>query len=225
MTNRPWIPITMLMWLPVAVPGASGDDWLDRPDPEQTHRAINEGQLTFLRKPPDKPVHHHRNTMVITRRSLVDGWVRLSQCHDNLDRFPRVQVVYNRKRIRKLRITAYRGIERAWVEGASVQLRNVRKGALLCIKAESRALRRMANGRYELRNGPFMRRFLDGYFPMRVSIDVKLPPGLRFTGISPAPQPGMRVTADSHGVHVRALFEGRLFTRIRLRYSRPDPAR
>lgn len=68
-----------------------------------------------------------------------------------------------------------------------------------------------------IRNGPFMRQFLDGFYPMRVSLDVRPPPGrLRFAGIAPPEQDGFRVTQDEHRVRVDILFEGRLHTEIRL---------
>ena len=208
--------------LPALATSASDpdEDWLNQPDPEAVHRSINEGKLVFMPKPPKKSVHHHHNTIVITPDSLDSGWVKLIQCHENMDKFPRAQVVYNKKRIKNLRITAFRHIGRAWVEKASVQLEDVRKGAVLCVQADSLALIKQADGRFMLRNGPFMRRFLDGYFPMRVSIDIKLPAGVRFAGIKPAVQPGFRVIHNQRAIHIDAWFEGRLFTRVWLRYSK-----
>ena len=222
MTGK-FIPLALLaITLPTLAVGAEDpdEDWLNQPDPEAVHRSINEGKLVFLPKHPKKPVHHHHNTIVITPASLDTGWVKLIQCHENMDKFPRAQVVYNRKRIRNLRITAFRHIGRAWVEKASVQLQEVKKGAVLCVQADSLALIKQPDGSFMLRNGPFMRRFLDGYFPMRVSIDIKLPAGIVFASIKPAIQPGFRVIHHPRAIHIDAWFEGRLFTRVRLRYSK-----
>ena len=77
-------------------------------DTDQIIDAINEGELNFLDKPPDKPVHHHHNTFIIRKSSIETGWIKLVQCHENLDTFPRAQIVYNEDRIRHLRITRHR---------------------------------------------------------------------------------------------------------------------
>ena len=63
-------------------------------------------------------------------------------------------------------------IEQSWVEDNTVQLRNVQENARLCVQAWTRALKSNGDGSYSLRNGPFMRRFLDGYYPMRVSMQI-----------------------------------------------------
>ncbi|MDX9768380.1 MAG: alpha/beta hydrolase, partial [Ectothiorhodospiraceae bacterium] len=139
----------------------------------------------------------------------------LKQCHDHLDAVPRAQVVYNRERTRGLTIELADAIGEAWVKDASVQLRDVGKGARLCVKAETKALERTAEGGYVLRNGPFLRRFLDGYYPMRVSVDVEMPVDLlRFASVSPAPQDGFKVWQDAQGVHIDSWFEGRLVTEL-----------
>jgi hypothetical protein len=126
-------------------------------------------------------------------------------------------VLYNDERIRGLSIAHRTRVGEAWVEGPSVQLRNVERGTRLCITAQTRALEADGRGGYVIRNRPFMRRFLDGFYPMRVSLDVRLPPGrLRFAGIAPPEQEGFNVSHDEHRVRVDALFEGRLHTEIRL---------
>lgn len=192
------------------------DDWFDA-DPHAVFDAINEGQLTFLLQPPDKPVHHHHNTLLVLPDSLETGWVKLIQCHENLDEFPSAQIVYNKNKVRNIRLTSFKNIGRAWVEGPSVQLKNIGSNASLCIKAESQALWPQADGSFLMRNGPFMRKFLDGYFPMRVSMDIKLPPGLSFHSIEPNEQKGFRVVKGKQDVHFDAWFEGKLITRIRFK--------
>lgn len=192
----------------------------DKPDPWSSNQDINEGKLVFLEKPPAKPVHHHQNDFTIMRSSLDDGWIGILQCHRNLDYFPRTQILYNADRIRKLKIISTRGIGKAWLAGPSVQLLKVSKYASICVEAETRALQNLGGGRYILINGPFMRRFMDGFFPMRVSINIHLPRGLAFAGISPTPQKGFRVRHTSKSIHIDTWFEGRLFTRVSLRYSK-----
>ncbi len=91
----------------------------------------------------------------------------------------------------------------------------VGKGARLCLEAESRALMREADGYYYLRNGPFMRRFLDGYYPMHVTAEIVYPiRHLRITDVQPTVQPGMSVKHAPGIVHIDAWFEGQLNTRV-----------
>ncbi|MEA1889023.1 MAG: hypothetical protein U9N50_04485 [Pseudomonadota bacterium] len=196
---------------------ADGSGELDWPveDPDAIYDAINEGELNFLDKPADTPVHHHHNTFIVLQSSIETGWIKLLQCHENLDILPRAQIVYNKGKIRHLRITQQKNIGHARVEDNTVQLTNVNSNARLCVEAESRALIAQKDGTFVLQNGPFMRKFLDGYFPMRVSIDIKLPANLSFVAIEPVEQKGFRVIKGKQSLHLDAWFEGRLMTRIR----------
>jgi len=208
----------MLFTIAVIFPSQAGnreDRFFD--DPEAVINAVNEGDLVFLLKAPLMPVHHHRNTMTIGTESIRTGWVRLEQCHENLDRFPRAEIVYNKNRVRNLKLTWYKNIEKAWAEGESIQLENIRANAVVCMQAESRALRAQPDGSFIIQNGPFMRKFLDGYYPMRVSMDIHLPKGLVFSGVSPIQQKGFSIIQNGRNIHFDAWFKGRLVTRIKLR--------
>lgn len=215
----------------VTVPGLSSNDvmdsdpeWSDEewaedewPDDEGLVDDVNEGELQFLAEPPIEGVHHHENVMTIDRTSLEDGWVRLEQCHRNIDNVPRAQIIFRPGRIRDLRITVSENIERSWVEGASVQLTDIRQGSRLCLTAETFTLSASDDGSYSIKNGPFMRRFLDGYYPMRVSQKIILAnSGLAFSGIRPAAQPGFAVKVIEESIDFDAWFEGRLLTEINL---------
>ncbi len=191
-------------------------DWAwDDFDPDTDE--VSGGELRFLAEPPAKAVHHHHNGVTLGPRSRVDGWVRLRQCHTQLDEIARAQVLFRAGHVRNIEVTESRNIGRAWVEDNSVQLADVGTDARLCIDAESLALVANADGSYSLGNGPFMRRFLDGYYPMRVSSEVALAgSGLRFAGITPAHQPGFRVELTASTIRFDAWFEGRLRTEIRL---------
>lgn len=186
-------------------------------DFEERARRVNGGELVFLANPPERPVHQHLTRLEITPEGLGSGWVLLHQCHDRIDQVPSAQIVYQPGKLRRLEIVGYRNIESAWVEGDSVQLRNVAADAQLCVAAETRALHDLGEGRYELRNGPFMRRFLDGYYPMHVSLEVKYPDSLELIGSEPPAQPGFAVRQSTNWVGVDAWFEGRLSTAIRFR--------
>lgn len=183
---------------------------------------VNEGELHFLTAPPDRPVHHHQNRITIRESSLEDGWVRLDQCHEHLDAVPDAQVTYREGRIRALRVTRVENIERAWAEAHSVQLRNVQRGAILCVEAETLALSRNGEASYSLSNGPYMRRFLDGYYPMRVSMTVRLDTDkLRFVESTPPDQPGFKLRLEGNEVGYDTVFEGILTTV--LRFDRVHP--
>ena len=161
------------------------DDWFED-DLEDRIARVNEGELEFLSVPPAEPFHHHRNALVLDETSLKDGWAQLQQCHEHLDAVPRAQIVFREDRLRDLSITDSRNIARAWVDGASVQLVGVKAGAKLCLNAYSRVLSHNDDGSYSVRNGPYMRRFLDGYYPMRVSVELRCPCGrLQLAGASP----------------------------------------
>jgi hypothetical protein len=192
------------------------EDWF-HDDTSARIAAVNEGQLVFLPHPPSKPVHHHRNVITIDDETVASGWAELRQCHDHLDRVPATQIVFRADRVRDLTIVSQRGIGRAWVEGASVQLRDVGAGAQICLKVQSQVMFKNVDGTYHVNSGPFMRRFLDGYYPMHLSMDVLLRTDkLRYLDITPAEQDGFRVQAGPHEVKFDVWFEGRLRTLIRL---------
>jgi hypothetical protein len=196
---------------PVATPDDA--DWGDDRDLEARIAAVNEGELHFL--PPEAALGHHVhfNRIQIDSSSLRGGWVSLEQCHEQLDAVPAAQILFNPERIRSLRILSAKGVGRAWVEGHSVQLEDVGREARLCVGGESRALRYLGEGRYRLQNGPYMRRFLDGYYPMRVVLQIQYPAGsLRFEAPHPGLQPGLDVRERAGEVLVDATFEGRLYT-------------
>jgi len=177
---------------------------------------VNNGDLRFLSQAPQTPVHHHQNQITLNADSLVTGWARLEQCHTHLDPVPDMQIVYGQDRIRNLAILRSENIGRAWVHQNTVQMEQVARNALICISAETRALAADGDNRYSLSNGPYMRRFLDGYYPMQVSMRVRMDaPGLQFVDINPAQQTGFKVTQSGNEVGYEALFEGALRTTIR----------
>lgn len=191
------------------------EDWFNAPA-DKSAASVNEGSLVFLPTPPVKKVHHHSNAITITDGSLADGWAQLTQCHENLDQVSAVQIVFNPQRTRNLKLVSHSGVGEARVEDASVQLRNVGPGAKVCLQAEGKALRDNGDGTFSLTSGPFMRRFLDGYYPMHVSMQVKLlSRQIRFLQIDPPSQRGFRVLEQPGEVSFDAWFEGRLKTEIR----------
>jgi len=190
-------------------------DDADFDDFEERIEAVNEGELEFLTQPPAMPVHHHQNHITITDESLVSGWIKLQQCHHQIDSVARAQVVYNTSHTRKLSISSHSGIDKAWVEGATIQLGGISEKATLCVTAETRAFRPDDQGGFILRNGPYMRRFLDGYYPMHVSLSIQYPDQLlRFRSSTPVHQPGFQVQSGVGKLDISTWFEGRLITEL-----------
>ena len=77
--------------------------------------------------------------------------------------------------------------------------------------AEVRQLRALGGGRFRIESGPYHRRFLDGYYPMHVSLRVRLAgSGLRLEQVTPAATEGFEVSAPADEIAIDAWFEGRL---------------
>lgn len=206
----------------VAIPLLAASDEPDWPawaDEEEALREraaqVNEGDLKFLVEPVDKPVHHHSSHVTISDASLTDGWVLLQQCHTHLDRVPALQIVFNAQHTRGLEVVSFENIEEVFVQDHTIQLRNVGDASQVCVRTESRALREIDEGEYDLLNGPFMRRFLDGYYPLRLTLRIDYPDSLRLAGFTPAVQAGFAPLNGPGRVEVDTLFEGRLHTRFR----------
>jgi hypothetical protein len=203
--------------------GAEFDaDWSEW-DLERQIDAVSGGELRLLPEEVPGDVHAHQNHLRVDAASLEDGWVALDQCHEHLDTVPELQITYHPERIRNLRITHATRIGRAWVEGPSVQLVDIQPGARLCVSAQSQALLHLGGGYYRLRNGPYMRRFLDGYYPMRVAIEVRYPAEtLEFVRSQPAARPGFQVRSEPGRLRVATSFEGRLHTCLDFRSDGAD---
>jgi hypothetical protein len=81
-------------------------------------------------------------------------------------------------------------------------------------------LRNTGNGYFNLLSGPYMRKFLDGYYPMRVSLEVAYPIHLlKLIDIAPPPQPGLTIEERPGGIRIDTVFEGELMTLIQ--FERP----
>ncbi|MFN3785978.1 MAG: hypothetical protein ACK4RS_03965 [Thiothrix sp.] len=67
-------------------------------------------------------------------------------------------------------------------------------------------------------NGPYRRKFLDGYDPMHVSMQVDYPQDLlTVTAITPTVQTGFNVTQEDGKLAYDTIFEGELRTAIRFK--------
>jgi hypothetical protein len=176
----------VILMLPVLSTGAV-DDWSEVEEEatlEKRALEVNEGELQVLDRPPEAAAHHHQNRLMITEQSLNDGWVTMYQCHSNLDKVSASQIVYNKDRIRNINVLSSQNIGSARVEGHTVQLTDIMAESKICISADKKALH-YDKGRYYLKLGPFMRRFLDGYYPMHVQVEVCYPVSMQLVSASP----------------------------------------
>ena len=190
------------------------DWWLEQEELTATD-SVSEGKLRFLLEPPAKPILHSLNSLTVFASSLADGWISLSQCYKNLDPVADAEIVYRYKAMRELKIVKYRNIDKARIEGQSIQLKNVRKQAELCVTASVRILYQNLDGSYSLVNGPFHRKFLDGYYLYHLTLEVIYPASkLKLKQIVPAEQPGFAVERQSGKLRVESVFEGILNVEI-----------
>jgi hypothetical protein len=191
------------------------------PDDDTGTRLVNEGDLEFLQDAQGHRVLQTRNWLTVTPGSLQHGWVELHQCQDNLDPVPAVEVVYRYHGMRNLRVISTRGIKRAWVEQNSVQMEQVQEGGKVCIEAEVQVLKPDGEGGYTLQSGPFHRRFLDGYYPVRLDYRIHWPADrLQLESVHPELQEGFPVRAQPGRLAIDTLFEGMLTIHSRWRALR-----
>lgn len=185
------------------------DDWAFFDQLEKAEH-VNEGEFVILGSAPEQDAHQHLNTITIERHSLETGWVGLQQCHRHLDAVPALQIVFSAERTRDLVITSATNVARAWVEGNTVQLEDISDDSEICLSASTRALD-IDSRSPTLKTGPYMRKFLDGYYPLRVQLKVRYPAGL-LRVVRSAPQTFKRLTGDS--LLLDLWFEGELRTEV-----------
>lgn len=178
-----------------------------------------EGELRFLAARPDPGAYHYQSRVTITPESLTTGVANLSTCHHALDPNGRIVIQFNTERVQDIRITEYKGIGDAQVQGNKVELRDVQRGATICIDLRSRVLDQVSPGQWRLRAGPLMRRYLDGYLPMHAQLQVQWPEGLlQVTSQEPANQFGAQLQTRSNGATWELTFAGRLRTHMLLQH-------
>ena len=92
-----------------------------------------EGELRFLAERPDPGAYHYQSRATITPESLTSGMVSLHTCHRALDPNRRIVIQFNPERVQDIRIAEFTGMNDARVEGHKVELRDVKRGASICI--------------------------------------------------------------------------------------------
>ncbi|MEN8207102.1 MAG: hypothetical protein ABFS24_13990 [Pseudomonadota bacterium] len=215
------IPVYLLLAAALVVSGltaVASDDPEARleQDDDTGALSVNEGTLDFLQDPQDRRVLQTRNWFTITPESLRTGWVELHQCQGNLDPVPAVEIVYRYHVLRNLRVISARGIASARVEQNTVQMEQVQEGGKVCIEAEVQVLKPDGETAYTLQSGPFHRRFLDGYYPVRLDYRIHWPADrLQLESVHPEIQPGFSLREQPGELAIDTLFEGRLTIDVR----------
>jgi translation elongation factor EF-Tu-like GTPase len=116
-----------------------------------------------------------------------------------------------------LQVTRGDKIAQIRVRQHGVELEDVEKGAVLCVRADVKVLQRLSDKTYVIQNGPYHRKFLDGYYPYHVSLTVHYSKNeIQFRQVLPQEQDGFDVTESKDGLSIDSWFKGVL--RIRLEF-------
>ena len=179
------------------------DDWEERAD------AVSEGELVWYPGPPPGDIPSASVSARFMENSHEHGWMQISQCHRGLSEVSLAQIVFQGRAIRKLQVDSYVNIGKAYVEGDTVQLSDIRAGGEVCLSSEQQALYKLDEHHWAFISGPFQRRFLDGYYPSYVEVEVHWPAAQwRFIKVQPSPGP---VIEQGQGqLKMKAHFAGRL---------------
>ena len=192
------------------------EKWFNSDD-EHPAIKVNEGQLNFLVNSPKKNIFHSKITITIDQTSIDHGWTSLVQCYSHLDAVPRTAVTYRKNLIKNLRVISSKNIKQTQVSGNKVLLTDVAKDAALCIGATARNFYQNEDASFSLVNGPYHRKFLDGYYPYHLTLKINYSPELNFKYNLPETQPGFAVTQVDNALLIDTVFEGRLKTEFRFK--------
>lgn len=190
------------------------EKWFNSDD-ELPINKVNDGKLIFLETKPKENIFHSEIKITVDQNSIDNGWVSLSQCYYNLDPVARTAVVYRPYFFKNLKIISSKNIRSSKVEGHKVFLNNVSQNASLCVTANARNFYQNKDNSFSLVNGPYHRRFLDGYFPYHLKLNIHYSPNLKFSHSSPQPQAGFNISQLENALFIDTLFEGKLKTEFR----------
>ena len=193
------------------------ENWFNTDDPAppgaKTIIRSNDGQLEFIPAITNQDIVHSQNTFTIDKESIDNGWVKLKQCYQHLAPIPRIEVVYQYRYIRNLKIHSIKNIKNAYIaENQSVQLENVSADAKLCITAEVRNFYQNEDKTFSLVNGPYHRKFFDGYYPYHLTLDIRFTPGLKYLSSRPLSRQYFPVLFTPGKLYVDTWFKGMLNT-------------
>ncbi len=117
-----------------------------------------------------------KNAITLTDETLKTGFVQFSQCHTHLDAIRAIDIVYNPQTTQELEVLSSKKIQTVTAHAAKIELKNVDKGAEVCVAGKVKTFHfNEQNQQWNLQRGPYMRKFLDGYYPMHVQETIQWP--------------------------------------------------
>lgn len=219
-----WLALLMMPFADVdAEEGHDPLDALERQEQDDLERLrnVNTGDVEFMNDAAADAGLHTDMHLNLAAEDLPHGWVDMRQCQRGLDAMASSEIVYRYAEMRDLRVTEVRRIDSAWVEDQSIQLRSVQADAEVCVAARVKILRNLGDGQYRLVSGPYHRRFFDGYFPMRLSLEVRYPAEtMQWRRVTPATQPGFFVRDEPGRLTIDTRFTGMLT--VELEFARRE---
>lgn len=196
------------------IPATEAEAWFEEDDAVPVPQ-VGAGEVMFLDSPPAGRILYSENRISLSGESVVSGWASIEQCYTGMDAVAKTEIVYRYRNMRKLRIRSLHDIRAASLTENSVRLNEVGVDASLCVQLEARILHETSDEQLILRNGPFQRKFLDGYFPMHVSLEVSFPAhALQVVDTMPRPQSGVSVTEKDGRIVIDSWFAGSLMVEI-----------
>lgn len=175
---------------------------------------VNDGQINWVSADQTTGKYYLENKITVIPDSLKTGWVRFIQCHNQLDPFYKVEVQYHSENTRNLQVQSHDLIDKVNIDNVNqaAVLIEVKKGAKVCISGESKTMKANDKG-YVIQRGPYMRKFLDGYYPMylKESLDwSQTPIELEQTNIQTQPGRSFQYSQANKTLTAEYWFEGRL---------------
>ena len=178
-------------------------------DSEFKAREISSGELKFLDPSGVPEGYWLHNIINIDQSSLKTGWVQFEQCHYELDPTNLITITYNKDRTKNLAVKHSLGIEKHTIIDTHIDLKNIQKGAEICVFGETKTLHKTPQG-FVMKRGPYMRRFLDGYYPMHVEESItynpKIYPDIKYY----INQLGRTFKLEYNSINAQYWFEGEL---------------
>lgn len=175
---------------------------------------VNDGQINWVSAEQTKGKYYLENKITVIPESLKTGWVKFIQCHNQLDPFYKVEVQYHSENTRNLQVQSHDLIDEVNIDNINqtAVLIEAKKGAKVCISGESKTMKATEKG-YVIQRGPYMRKFLDGYYPMylKESLDWSATPiELEQTHIQTQPGRSFKYSQANKTLTAEYWFEGRL---------------
>ncbi len=172
------IVVFNMMSLPITTTAATENDLSDLSPQERAFLEddsffktldVQDSPLKWVEPNKTQGKYWLQNDITIDHDSLSTGFVDFTQCHNNLDAIHAIEIVYNAKTTENLTVLSSKGIGSTVTKAASIALRNVQKDAKICISGKTKTLTfDQKQQHWQLARGPYMRKFLDGYYPMHV---------------------------------------------------------